>query len=89
MTELPGTPWRAAIWSAGEALAHAPAQAAWRRTGQVRHVFTHFELLIDLFVARVHDIPAGKGFLLPATSLDGAALPSVMRKCVALARPQQ
>jgi A/G-specific adenine glycosylase len=89
MAELPGTPWRPATWPESEALAHAPASATWRRAGQVRHVFTHFELMIDLFAARVGQIEAGDGFLLPATSLAEAALPSVMRKCVAMARTQQ
>ncbi|MGE4049079.1 MAG: A/G-specific adenine glycosylase, partial [Acetobacteraceae bacterium] len=53
MSELPGTPWRDAPWAAEEALVHAPLPADWRPAGQVRHGFTHFELTIDLFAARV------------------------------------
>ncbi len=89
MTELPGTPWRQAVWPTDEALLYAPAPAHWRRAGQIRHVFTHFELVIELFAARAGHVPAGDGFLLPAASLAEAALPSVMRKCVAMARTQQ
>ncbi len=81
MTELPGTPWREAPWSAEEALAHAPTEADWRPAGQVRHGFTHFELILDLFAARVPAIEA-EGFVRPIASLDDAALASVMRKCV-------
>ncbi len=81
MTELPGTPWRETPWSAEEALAHAPAKADWRPAGQVRHGFTHFELILDLFAARVPVIEA-EGFVRPIASLDDAALASVMRKCV-------
>jgi A/G-specific adenine glycosylase len=59
--------------------------APWRQAGQVRHVFTHFELLLDVYAARVPAIEA-EGFLRPAAGLDAEALPSVMRKCVAVAQ---
>jgi A/G-specific adenine glycosylase len=85
MAELPGTAWRANPWQAEEALALAPMSAAWRPAGQVRHGFTHFALTIELFAARV-DRVAADGFLHPVGRLDAAALPSVMRKCVAMAR---
>ncbi len=84
MTELPGTAWRDATWAAEEALRHAPMRADWRPAGNVRHGFTHFELHLDLFAARVARIDA-EGFLHPVTALADAALPSVMRKCVRLA----
>jgi len=84
MTELPGTPWRDTAWAEAEALAHAPMPARWRAAGQVRHGFTHFELHISLFAAHVPAI-AAPGFTRAATALAGEALPSVMRKCVAMA----
>jgi A/G-specific adenine glycosylase len=80
MAELPGTPWRAEAWPKEEALAHAPMQAGWQAAGQVRHGFTHFELIIDLFSAETPRID-GEGFLVPIADLGSAALPSVMRKC--------
>jgi A/G-specific adenine glycosylase len=83
MTELPGTAWRTAPWTAQEALGFAPMRGAWRQAGQVRHVFTHFELLLDVYAARVERIVAD-GFLRPVPALAGEALPSVMRKCVAV-----
>ncbi len=85
MTELPGTPWRAEPWTAAEALAFSPATAEWRRAGEVRHGFTHFELAIDVLAARIPVI-AADGMLRAVASLDDEALPSVMRKCVAVAR---
>jgi A/G-specific adenine glycosylase len=85
MTELPGTEWRATPWPNHEAEANAPMPAPWRQAGQVRHVFTHFELLLDVYAARVPAIEA-EGFLRPAAGLDAEALPSVMRKCVAVAQ---
>jgi A/G-specific adenine glycosylase len=85
MTELPGTEWRGSPWHAAEALAHAPMDVAWQAAGQVRHGFTHFELTIDLFAARVARIEAA-GFHRPISALAQEALPSVMRKCVRMAQ---
>jgi A/G-specific adenine glycosylase len=83
MAELPGPAWRLAAWSVAEALAHAPMTASWREVGQVSHGLTHFELRIVVLEARVSRIEA-EGFLCPVSALADAALPSVMRKCVAL-----
>jgi A/G-specific adenine glycosylase len=88
MAELPGTDWRAAPWRSDEALALAPMPAAWRQAGQVRHGFTHFALTIALFAAQVEKV-VGDGFLYPVRDLHAAALPSVMRKCVAMAAGEQ
>ncbi len=85
MTELPGTDWRPVAWTAAEALAQAPMPADWRPAGQVRHGFTHFELILDLFAARVGLI-AAEGFVRPMAALGEAALPSVMMKCVRMVR---
>lgn len=84
MTELPGTPWREALWPEAEAMKHAPMAADWRPAGQVRHGFTHFELFLDLFAASVPALE-GEGFQCLIADLDQAALPSVMRKCVTMA----
>jgi A/G-specific adenine glycosylase len=84
MAELPGTEWRDTPWALPEALPSAPMQADWRPAGQVRHGFTHFELIIDILAAHVKLIQAS-GFTQPMARLDDAALPSVMRKCVRMA----
>ena len=91
MSELPGTPWRAAPWSNEDALAHAPALADWRTIGQVRHVFTHFELRLEVRAATAPVIPTvsviqGDSMIQPLAALKEAALPSVMMKCIAMAR---
>ena len=85
MTELPGTEWRASPWTAAEAIAAAPMPAEWREAGEIRHGLTHFELRLAIYVAGVPAIGA-EGFLRPTDALDDEALPSVMRKCVRLAR---
>ncbi len=49
MIELPSTPWRAAPWSAGEAISDAPATTEWTvLPGTVQHGFTHFRLELAL-----------------------------------------
>jgi A/G-specific adenine glycosylase len=80
MIELPGTEWRAEPWGV-DALAFAPMPADWRPAGQVRHGFTHFELIIELYAASVPAI-SGSGLVRSITALPQEALPSVMRKCV-------
>lgn len=94
MVELPGSPW-SGDFDAADALAHAPFSAPvaanWRRLGEVRHVFTHFALTLAVFAADVPDAtsaPAGARWT-PAAALDGEALPSLMRKAIALARAAQ
>ncbi len=56
----------------------APVAADWRPGGEVEHVFTHFALTVEVFVARVAALPAG-GLKAPAAL---ARLPSVMRKAL-------
>ena len=85
MAELPGTTWRPQRWTNTEAFDHAPMQADWRHVGEIRHGLTHFELHIQVMAAEVRAIQA-EGFLCHVDALADAALPSVMRKCVTLAR---
>ncbi|AXS39521.1 A/G-specific adenine glycosylase [Breoghania sp. L-A4] len=85
MSEVPGTPW-AEDFAAPEAAAHAPLDARWAlRTGPVKHTFTHFHLLLDVYHAELpHAVPAPDGHWWSARDdLDGEALPTVMRKAVA------
>ena len=59
----------------------------WQWTGvgwQVRHGFTHFELVIDVLASQVPVIEA-EGFAQPLDALEAAALPSVMWKYVRMA----
>jgi A/G-specific adenine glycosylase len=83
MTELPGTEWRAEAWQEREFFDAAPMPAAWRHAGRVRHVFTHFELWLEVFAGQVGAITAS-GLLRDPSRLDEEALPSVMRKGVAV-----
>lgn len=51
MLALPTSDWRAERWSDAEAVAAAPAEAAWRSVGEVEHLFTHFALTLRLLRA--------------------------------------
>jgi len=75
MAGLPTTDWRDGAWAEAAALAAAPVATRWDRIGQVRHVFTHFALLLDVYVAEAE--PSGDGWWGEA-----GALPSVFRKAV-------
>lgn len=81
MAELPGTEWRTEPWAEAEALALAPMQAEWRRAGEIRHGFTHFELRVQVYAATVPRITAD-GVLRAPAAMAEAGLSSLMRKCV-------
>jgi A/G-specific adenine glycosylase len=98
MTELPTTAWTPEFDPA-RAVDEAPAlfpggndTAAWRQLpGRVTHVFTHFPLELVVYVARVAartPAPPGMRFL-NQDALEEAALPTVMRKVLALAMPRR
>ena len=85
MLELPGTPWRGEPWSPADALALAPQPAEWQLGGTARHAFTHFELLVDVYWARVDRIESC-GEVRRQDCLASEALPTVMRRCIDVAR---
>ena len=85
MLELPGAPWRTDPWAEADALAHAPQPAAWRLAGAAEHGFTHFQLRMDVYAAQVPAITA-QGLLRPVSALETEALPTVMRRCIAVAQ---
>jgi A/G-specific adenine glycosylase len=94
MTEVPTTEW-SADFDRGQALRNAPQLSSlpqmegkirWRRLpGLVRHVFTHFPLELEVYVAQVPKgtrAPQGARFVKLLRLVD-EALPSLMRKVVA------
>lgn len=86
MLEIPGAPWRESAWMPAEALAHAPLPGLrWQRLpGVARHGFTHFELSMILFAATVPRLAPPAGMEARPLAAAAAALPSVMRKLLAL-----
>ena len=61
-----------------------PFAADWHKAGEVRHVFTHFDLRLRVLTA---PLPAAvtRGMTLPRRDFDPQALPGLMRKVWALA----
>ena len=86
MTEIPGSEWTPLF---DVAKAQPPLDLTWKKLpGQVEHVFTHFALRLTVFYAQAGGkLPAPDGYRWePDATLDGEALPSVMRKVVEHAR---
>jgi A/G-specific adenine glycosylase len=88
MTEVPTSEWLA-LQDEKMALSQAPALKGigrWRRkAGVVTHVFTHFPLELVVYTARVParaSAPDGMRWV-PIATLEGEALPNVMRKVIA------
>ena len=80
MLGWPGTEWDTAP------RAEPPAEAEWRRIGEIRHTFTHFQLVLEVRAGR---LPLGARPLRGRFhALDPADLPTVMRKAHALAAPE-
>jgi A/G-specific adenine glycosylase len=77
MAALPTTDWRAKKWTRAEALAHAPCVGDWQKVGAVKHVFTHFELALDVYAAIA--APSDEGWWGEAD-----VLPTVFRKAAKL-----
>jgi len=98
MTELPTTEWTPEFDPA-RAIDEAPRlfldgndAAAWRQLpGRVTHVFTHFPLELVVYAASVAaQTPAPPGMrFLTLDALEEAALPTLMRKVLALAMPRR
>ena len=87
MTEVPGSAWTARI-DGETSPAAAPFAADWQASGTVTHVFTHFELRLTVYRSKVAG-PAvpGEGWWQPKATLDGEALPTVMKKAIKQAIP--
>ncbi|MBU0743296.1 A/G-specific adenine glycosylase [bacterium] len=83
MMEVPSTPWRTERWDDGSALDRAPFRGDWEPCGEVRHVFTHFTLRIDVW--RAPPPPAwapDEGGFHALDGLSRVGLPSLMIKVV-------
>jgi A/G-specific adenine glycosylase len=93
MLETPSSPWAEGEGTARSGTGHAPLKAEWKRLpGLVEHTFTHFHLELSVYRAEVGLDAEPKRAALPERcrwlkprELAGAALPSVMRKVLALA----
>ena len=81
MIGLPGTDWTEAGPSEAEIAAAAPIKATWRVSGEARHTFTHFHLMLTVMQGTGPEHPEHE--FLPLTRAKAAA-PTVMRKAMDL-----
>lgn len=89
MTEVPTTAWTARI-DGGTDARHAPFAADWEAAGTITHVFTHFELRLSIYRAKIDRLSqpdTHDGWWEPVTNLDAQALPTVMKKAISQAIP--
>jgi A/G-specific adenine glycosylase len=85
MSEVPTTGWTARMDGA-TGIDCAPFVAEWRAAGTIRHVFTHFELALDVFHADIAVRPqSDDGWW--SDNLVEEALPTVMKKAITAAIP--
>ena len=80
MLALPTSDWRAAPFSAREAVEAAPASAAWVSVGEVEHVFTHFALTLTVLRAEVDGLEEAVEW--SSADRSGEGLPTVFRKAL-------
>lgn len=91
MSEVPGTPWTGARVTAEQLSKDWPLPADWRKASNIEHIFTHFALKLDVYVAdapksfAINEDQAGQQWWAQLDALDREALPSVMRKVLASA----
>lgn len=73
--------WPGNDWASAPQAADPPVAGDWHPVGEVRHVFTHFHLRLQVMVGR---LDAGcnpeQGFLVDADAFRPSDLPTVMRK---------
>lgn len=87
MAEPPTSAWTARQ-DGGTGADAAPFAAAWRHAGAIRHVFTHFELSLDVWRADDAGFQAPDGWWWsPPGAIAGEALPTVMKKAIEAALP--
>jgi len=81
MMEVPGTPWGTRPECPLDA---APISRNWEKhSGFVKHIFTHFELRLDVYSATIMGRPALDGLWAEIDALEDFALPTVMKKVLA------
>ncbi|MGK2741459.1 A/G-specific adenine glycosylase [Tepidicaulis sp. LMO-SS28] len=89
MTEIPSTAWETEERSAVELEKEAPVKAKWEKLpGLVRHTFTHFHLELEVWRGQVPESAKADGLWTLPENLGEHALPTVMKKIVAHALPE-
>jgi A/G-specific adenine glycosylase len=89
MTEIPTSVWYDHPLSERSVRAQSPIKTHWETIpGLVRHSFTHFNLELTILTAEAERTPKD-AFWCPKRKIKSEALPSLMRKVVALVQTAQ
>ncbi|MEM7461417.1 MAG: A/G-specific adenine glycosylase [Pseudomonadota bacterium] len=87
MSGVPTTEWTSEVGAVTDA-SNAPFSGDWEKAGKVRHTFTHFHLELTVWRAEIDDSACDSdGRWSNQNSLPEEALPTVMKKVIALAIP--
>jgi A/G-specific adenine glycosylase len=87
LMQLPMSAWTEQIAEDVALRAQAPLPARWRKLeGEVRHGFTHFELVLSVWTARGRPRAESDGTWWPLNRLDEQALPTLVKKLVSFAK---
>jgi len=86
MSEVPGTDWTARQ-DGLTGIKALPFKGEWNLAGTARHTFTHFHLQLEVWHCTSNDYQ-GNGWWTTLATLGEEALPSVMKKAIAVALPE-
>ncbi len=88
MMEFPSTPWTEDDWPTAERVEqYAPAAAEWQlHPGEAQHIFTHFRLTVRVLRGETDRPEKIDGVWIAASDFADFALPTAMKKVVALIR---
>ncbi len=79
MSEAPSTDWSARA-NGATGLASAPFPANWRFAGTIEHGFTHFRIVLEVYVATIATDPPLAGWWSTSERRTAEALPTLMTK---------
>jgi A/G-specific adenine glycosylase len=91
MMGVPTTDWssnsQADLYADENALQAAPIQENWQNIGSIQHIFTHFTLVLDVYIAHLTQdfMLSEQSCWVKPTSLEGEAFPTLFRKVLSLA----
>lgn len=86
MMGFPGSPWGE---PPAEPLAYAPTNRNWEKCpDHVRHIFTHFDLRLEVYTAEISDRTHIDGDWAKLDDIKDYALPTVMTKALLIAIPE-
>jgi len=86
MAGVPTTDW-SSTKDGGVGIKCAPVPLQWKQSGEIRHTFTHFHLVLEVWLAEAASRPLPEGWWSSPEDLPGEALPTLMKKVLEKAMP--